>query len=99
MKNAEYISAVLANYVPALCAAVLYRGGAPLVGPILIILQIYLLYINYKTAAKRSSLAFLSDGGLGGGVLRIRIGHKRNGNCLLLIPPTTKQRNDCHWQS
>lgn len=57
----KYVFAALANFIPVLCGCLLFRGGAPLLWPLFIILQIILTCINYGVSDRKSDVLFLSS--------------------------------------
>lgn len=57
----KYVFAALANFIPVLCGCLFFRGGAPLLWPLFIILQIILTCINYGVADRKSDVLFLSS--------------------------------------
>lgn len=59
MRKSKYILVTFSNYILVLCAYLFYRGGAPTVWSLCIILQIVLTILNYKTANGSKSLAVL----------------------------------------
>lgn len=56
----KYILVTLANYIPVLCGCLLFRGGAPLLWPLFIIMQILLVSLNYSTANGKLGVLFLN---------------------------------------
>ena len=56
----KYILVTLANYIPVLCGCLLFRGGAPLLWPLFIIMQILLVSLNYSTAKGILGVLFLN---------------------------------------
>ena len=56
----KYVFATLANYIPVLCGCLLFRGGASLLWPLFIILQILLTGLNYGVADRKLAVLFFS---------------------------------------
>ena len=56
----KYILVTLANYIPVLCAFLLYRGGGLLFWSVFITMQVLLVCLNYSTAGKKTVLLFFS---------------------------------------
>ena len=56
----KYVIATAANYIPALCACLFFRGGGPVMFPLLIALQIILTLLNFFIANSKKPMIFLS---------------------------------------